>query len=75
MTCETDYNELGWNMMAITSLFPCEGVVLTSDVGVVKELANQRARFPKPLHHYEAVQIYGPVLSSNPGLDPRPDDL
>ncbi len=35
---------------------------MTSDAGVVKELVNQRVRFPKPLQQYEAVKPFGPVL-------------
>ncbi len=42
---------------------------MTSDAGVVKELVNQRVRFPKPLHKYEGVTPFGPV-SSRPFMFP-----
>jgi len=55
-----DYEQCGWNALALISPFPRnDSVIWVSDVGVVKQIVNDRVLFPKPLERYQAINVYG----------------
>ncbi|KAF9803586.1 hypothetical protein IEO21_09638 [Rhodonia placenta] len=47
------------DIVSSVRLFPCDATLFVADAEALKEITSARTRFPKPLHEYEAVNLYG----------------
>lgn len=58
----TAYKECGWNAFTTVSLFPPgSSTVLIGDGEVIRDIVNDRIKFPKSLKRYKVLQVFGLV--------------
>ena len=56
------YQKNGWNSFISLSLLPYANLnAFVGDVDMIKEITNDRVRFPKPLEAMSVLQVYGLV--------------
>jgi hypothetical protein len=56
------YEACGWNAFMTVAAFPTGNLTaFIGDAEVIKEIVNDRTRFPKPLEPYGVLQVYGLV--------------
>ncbi|KZV71454.1 cytochrome P450 [Peniophora sp. CONT] len=54
------FQEKGWDALTRVTVFPStETFVELADAGAIKEITTYRARFPKPVHQYKILQVFG----------------
>ncbi|KAJ8086003.1 hypothetical protein PM082_004822 [Marasmius tenuissimus] len=61
------YEEYGWDILASASVFPEQVTVNVANAAAIKEITFSRARFPKPVHLYKTLQMFGGNIIASEG--------
>ncbi|OCH86802.1 cytochrome P450 [Obba rivulosa] len=55
-----DFVDAGWDVVSVVHSWPKTTVTyMLADAGAIRDIANARARFPKPLEQYKILSFYG----------------
>jgi hypothetical protein len=56
------YKEAGWNAFSTVAFFPPgSSTVFVGDGEVIRDIVNDRIKFPKPMEPYKTLQFFGLV--------------
>ncbi|KAI0048917.1 cytochrome P450 [Auriscalpium vulgare] len=63
-----EFQEVGWDGFMVVSAWPrAEAALTLADASTIKEVTSSRARFPKPVHRYKFLQLFGGNIVASEG--------
>ncbi|KAF8142663.1 cytochrome P450 [Mycena galopus ATCC 62051] len=67
-TKHLDFEEHGWDGITVVGAWPrAQKAIVLADTAAIKDVTLSRARFPKPVHQYEALVFFGRNIVASEG--------
>ena len=57
------FQETGWNVISVTSIFPGKAALNLADADAIREVSRAHSKFPKPAELYVALSRFGKVIT------------
>jgi len=62
------FQEAGWDILSVVSAYPVTQThFLIADAAIIKQVASSRYLFPKPLHQYGPISLFGENIVASDG--------